>query len=123
MMGLLKLSDNFITYYSPSSLNFEPNYFIIRLSPLLNEDGLWTGELKIGTITTEENNLDINDYDHLMFVSTLVSACIPLMEERQDFRDILYNYTNEAMKETKQKLEEKATVESREDNVINVKFH
>ena len=28
MMGLLKLSDNFITYYSPSSLNFEPNYFI-----------------------------------------------------------------------------------------------
>jgi LmbE family N-acetylglucosaminyl deacetylase len=28
MMGLLKLSDRFITYYSPSSLNFEPNYFI-----------------------------------------------------------------------------------------------
>ena len=28
MMGLLKLSDNFVTYYSPSSLNFEPNYFI-----------------------------------------------------------------------------------------------
>jgi len=104
-------------------LDFEPNDFIIRLSPLLNEDGLWTGELKIGTITTEENNLDINDYDHLMFVSTLVSACIPLMEERQDFRDILYNYTNEAMKETKHKLEEKATVESRNDNVINVKFH
>ena len=28
MMGLLKLSDRFFTYYSPSSLNFEPNYFI-----------------------------------------------------------------------------------------------
>jgi len=28
MAGLLKLSDRFITYYSPSSLNFEPNYFI-----------------------------------------------------------------------------------------------
>ena len=28
MMGLYKLSDKFITYYSPSSLNFEPNYFI-----------------------------------------------------------------------------------------------
>jgi len=28
MMGLYKLSDRFITYYSPSSLNFEPNYFI-----------------------------------------------------------------------------------------------
>ena len=28
MMGLLKLSDRFVTYYSPSSLNFEPNYFI-----------------------------------------------------------------------------------------------
>ena len=25
MMGLLKLSDRFTTYYSPSSLNFEPN--------------------------------------------------------------------------------------------------
>tara|TARA_B110000858_G_C17750309_1_gene449338 strand:+ start:213 stop:854 length:642 start_codon:yes stop_codon:yes gene_type:complete len=28
MMGLLKLSDRFFTYYSPSSINFEPNYFI-----------------------------------------------------------------------------------------------
>jgi|TARA_R110001592_G_scaffold325420_3_gene605399 LmbE family N-acetylglucosaminyl deacetylase len=28
MMGLYKLCDRFITYYSPSSLNFEPNYFI-----------------------------------------------------------------------------------------------
>jgi len=28
MMGLYKLSERFITYYSPSSLNFEPNYFI-----------------------------------------------------------------------------------------------
>ena len=28
MMGLMKLSDRFVTYYSPSSLNFEPNYFI-----------------------------------------------------------------------------------------------
>ena len=28
MAGLLKLSDRFVTYYSPSSLNFEPNYFI-----------------------------------------------------------------------------------------------
>jgi LmbE family N-acetylglucosaminyl deacetylase len=28
MMGLFKLSDRLITYYSPSSLNFEPNYFI-----------------------------------------------------------------------------------------------
>jgi len=33
MAGLLKLSDRFVTYYSPSSLNFEPNYFIE-----LNED-------------------------------------------------------------------------------------
>ena len=28
MMGLFKLSDRFVTYYSPSSINFEPNYFI-----------------------------------------------------------------------------------------------
>lgn len=32
MMGLLKLSDRLFTYYSPSSLNFEPNYFI-ELTP------------------------------------------------------------------------------------------
>jgi LmbE family N-acetylglucosaminyl deacetylase len=28
MMGLIKLSNRFVTYYSPSSLNFEPNYYI-----------------------------------------------------------------------------------------------
>ena len=35
-------------------LDFEPNDFIIRLAPLLDDEGLWTGELKIGTITTQE---------------------------------------------------------------------
>ena len=37
MMGLMKLSDRFVTYYSPSSLNFEPNYFIELTKPQYDE--------------------------------------------------------------------------------------
>jgi len=104
-------------------LDFEPNDFIIRLAPLLDDDGLWTGELKIGTITTQENNLDPQDYDHLMFVSTLVSSCIPLMEENEDFREMLYTYTNEVLKQKHSEIDNTVTVETGEDNVIQLKFH
>jgi len=104
-------------------LDFDPNDFIIRLAPLLDDDGMWTGELKIGTITTQENNLDVHDYDHLMFVSTLVSSCIPLMEESVEFRDMLYNYTNKVLKQNNPDIKDNVTVETGDDNVIQLKFH
>tara|TARA_R100000541_G_C1859742_1_gene79027 strand:- start:339 stop:671 length:333 start_codon:yes stop_codon:yes gene_type:complete len=104
-------------------LDFDPNDFIIRLAPLLDDDGMWTGELKIGTITTQENNLDVHDYDHLMFVSTLVSSCIPLMEESAEFRDMLYNYTNKVLKQNNPDIKDNVTVETGDDNVIQLKFH
>ena len=38
-------------------IDFEPNDFIVRITPLLDENHAWTGELRIGSITTDDNNL------------------------------------------------------------------
>ena len=33
-------------------IDFEPNDFILRITPLLDNKDRWTGELRIGSITT-----------------------------------------------------------------------
>ena len=47
-------------------IDFEPNDFIIRITPVLDENNKWVGELRVGTITTDDNTLDDEDYSHLM---------------------------------------------------------
>ena len=38
-------------------IDFDPNDYIIRLSPFLDKKGEWTGELMVGTVTTDDNNM------------------------------------------------------------------
>jgi hypothetical protein len=43
-------------------LDFKPNDYIIRISPFTGKDGKWTGELRVGSCTTDYNTLDDDDY-------------------------------------------------------------
>ena len=47
-------------------LDFNPNDFIIRISPFIDDQGAWTGELHVGSCTTDENTLSDEDYINLM---------------------------------------------------------
>jgi hypothetical protein len=100
-------------------IDFEPNDFIVRISPLLDADNKWTGELKVGTITTDDNTLDDEDYSHLMYLSTMICSAVPLMEQSEKFRSMLDKYTQESMEPVKKK----PTVETVADNVVKLKFH
>ena len=46
-------------------IDFEPNDFILRITPLLDNTDRWTGELRIGSITTDDNNFRMKTIDSL----------------------------------------------------------
>jgi hypothetical protein len=99
-------------------VDFEPNDFIIRISPVLDDDDLWTGELSVGYLTLDENFLNATDYSHVDMVTNLTLSVIPLMEEDLELRNKLYKYTTSMLEK-----EGKPVVETQEDsNIIKLRF-
>ena len=109
-------------------LEFDKNDFIVRLTPFLTKKGKWTGELYMGTVTTEDNDLDDEDYAALMEVTSLVSASVPLMEADLEFRNTLYKYAEDVLSsdEYQEPLheydEEEDDLIEGEENIIRVDF-
>ena len=102
-------------------MDFDPNDFIVRITPFLDQKGSWTGELMVGTVTTGENTTTDDDYVNLMRMCHMVCASIPAMEDSTDIRETLAKYANDVLEE--EDNTPKATVESVEDNVVKVKFN
>ena len=100
-------------------IDFEPNDFIIRITPVLDEDNKWVGELRVGTITTDDNTLDDEDYSHLMYLATMLCSSVPFMEQNDKFRSMLDKYTQETLEPVKTK----PTVEYGKDNVVKLNFN
>ena len=99
-------------------VDFEPNDFIIRISPVLDDDDLWTGELSVGYLTLDENFLNATDYSHVDMVTNLTLSVIPLMEEDVELRNKLYKYTTSMLEN-----EGNPVVETQEDsNIIKLRF-
>ena len=103
-------------------MDFDPNDFIVRITPFLDQKGNWTGELMVCTVTTGENTTTDDDYVNLMRLCHMVCASIPAMEEDTDIRDTLAKYANDVLEDEEDNTP-KATVESVEDNVVKVKFN
>jgi hypothetical protein len=99
---------------------FDDNDILIRLSPFLDDSGGWTGELLVGIASSEDNDLTDNDYFHIMQLGSMLCAAVPLMEESETFRKMLYEYTQKVLEEEK-KQKKKAVVE-KHDNIIKVNF-
>ena len=100
-------------------VDFEPNDFIIRISPVLDDDDAWTGELTVGYLTLDENYLNESDYTHVDMVTNLTLSAIPLMEEDIEIRNRLYKYTTSVLEK-----ENKPVVEKEDDsNVIKLRFN
>ena len=98
-------------------VDFEPNDFIVRISPILDEDDAWTGDLRVGYMTIEENYLKEDDYNHVDFLTNLMLASVPLMELDESFRDRLYKHHESVLKSSS-----KPTVLRKEDNVVHLDF-
>jgi len=101
-------------------IDFHPNDYIIRLSPFVDEKGNWTGELMVGTISTEDNVMSDNDHYQLMHLTQMVCASIPAMEENEDFRELLTEIVDDTVSGSE---EEESKITGVDENIISVKFH
>ena len=105
-------------------VDFTPNDFVIRISPVMDEEDTWTGELNVGYLTMDENYMKEDDYAHVDIVTNMTLSAIPLMEEDLEFRTKLYRYTLDAMSDTPEEHVKKATSEHVDDsNVIKLRFN
>ena len=98
-------------------VDFEPNDFVIRVTPVLDKQDKWTGDLKVGYMTLDENYLDDDDYQHIDLLTNLMLASVPLMEEDHNFRDTLYKQHETMLKSTS-----KPIIKHGEDNVVHLDF-
>lgn len=102
-------------------VDFNPNDFVIRISPILDSEDNWTGELNVGYLTMDDNFLKEDDYQHIDVVTNMTLSAIPLMEEDLNFRNKLYKYTASVLQqEDKKEMPEVVTDES---NVIQLRFN
>lgn len=105
-------------------VDFTPNDFVIRISPILDENDSWTGELNVGYLTMDENYMKEDDYVHVDIVTNMALSAIPLMEEDLEFRSKLYQYTLKAMANTPEEHVKAVTTEQEDDsNVIKLRFN
>tara|TARA_R110000737_G_scaffold346776_2_gene376989 strand:- start:370 stop:696 length:327 start_codon:yes stop_codon:yes gene_type:complete len=101
-------------------IDFHPNDYIIRLSPFVDEKGNWTGELMVGTISTEDNVMNDTDHYQLMHLTQMVCASIPAMEESEEFRELLTEIVDDTVSGSE---EEESKITGVDENIISVKFH
>jgi len=99
-------------------MNFNPNDFVIRISPEVDSQGDWTGDLSVGMLTTDDNNMKKDDYVHLRVLTDMLIAAIPLMEEDADVRRKLFKYVDELNHDE----ETKPLITERDGNVVKVNF-
>jgi|TARA_E500000318_G_C3503525_1_gene189315 hypothetical protein len=97
-------------------INFDPNDFIIRISPVM-EEGEWNGDITVGQVTTDLNNLSDHDYTHLSILTDMLVSAIPLMELDNEFRQKLYKLAQEQFGE-----DDKPLITERKGNVVKVNF-
>lgn len=106
--------------YEKTFIDFDPNDFVIRISPIVDEEDNWTGELNVGYITMDDNFLKEDDYMHIDVVTNMALSSIPLMEDDLKFRNQLYKYTTSVLEQQKKK--NKPEVVKDDSNVIQLRF-
>jgi hypothetical protein len=105
------------------NFSIEGNDFMVRIRPLTNSSGSWTGEIDLAVITSPDNELGDDDYVGMMHFCKMVASSIPVMELNEEFRELVHSYVIEVVdKDYEDDVEEKATVINTEGNIVTVDF-
>jgi|TARA_R110002167_G_scaffold36569_1_gene115551 heat shock protein HslJ len=103
-------------------ISFDANDYLVRLTPFIDKKGNWTGEILVGTVTTDENNMSDEDHFNLMTITKMVCAAVPAMEEDEYVRDTLNEIVDKTEEEEENALP-KDKIDSIKENVISVNFN
>ena len=66
--------------------------FALIISTKDNKDGKWSGNVDIHTYYDESNKYDNETNNTILNMMSLMSTCVTLMEEDQNFLQQVYNY-------------------------------
>ena len=88
------------------------NDFIIRIRRFQHSDGMWTGEVDITVVATQENDMEEEDYSQVMHFCKMVASTVPLMESNEQYRKLLHEYV-------KNNIDAEETVSKKESKIID----
>ena len=71
-------------------LDFDDEDFIITISPSLDENLRWTGEVRVGITMADQDFLHDDDYLSLLQFCNMVCTTVPMMENDENFRDLVH---------------------------------
>ena len=103
----------------------DPNDFLIQISPSVDEDYNWTGEVSINVIVSTNPTLSEDDHTKLLMFAKTVCAAVPMYEDDHAVYEQAMEYVAMA-EDTANDTEEEDPYYFKhyttEDNVINVDF-
>ena len=97
----------------------DKNDFIIRVRPTRQkENGIWSGTADITVVTSELNDLDDKEWGELMEFCRMMCASVPIIEEVENFRNLLHDY----LRRSYDKNEDVFLDKEQDSNIIHLKF-
>ena len=66
--------------------------FAVALDPEFDESGKWTGEVTAYVEESVHGDLDDDELTQIRSVCGMMAACLPLMEEDEDFLEYIKGY-------------------------------
>ena len=104
----------------------DPNDFLIQISPSVDEDHNWTGEVTINVIVSTNPTLSEDDHYKLLMFTKTVCAAVPMYEDDHAVYEQAMEYVAIAEEAANNTEEEDSHFfkhnYTTEDNVINVDF-
>ena len=109
----------------PTPTDFEPNDFVIRLRPHMEEDE-WIGDVDISIMWDGSNDLSDSDFINFMHLTKMVCASVPLMEDnpklKSDISDFVYGSYND-IGEGSDSPQRQPDIIDRQCNVVYLSFN
>jgi len=104
--------------------NINSDDFIVRVRPMRDENGSWTGEIDLSVVTLPDNDFDDEDYSQLIHFCTMMASTVPIMEDNEEIRDLVHNYVMESFdNEHEPVVKDKQSAEVEYDgNIIKINF-
>jgi len=99
------------------------NDILIHISPSVDANCNWTGEINVDLIESKESSLCEDDHDNLLLLSKAVCASIPMYEDDVELYDKALSYIAMAEDAT-HGIEDPYLFEkyTKEGNILNVNF-
>lgn len=100
---------------------------LIQISPKIDEDFNWTGQVEINIISSDDSSLKKEELEALLFFCQMVCASVPIYEQHDTIREMAAWLVNEQYaKASKKKLngsQRQAGIINTKGNIIRVDFN